>query len=85
MNYFKHFQKLLSNRRIDSGRNEIFPCQSVGRFSTSNFACGSEKNKDVKADATPKKARMKTFRIYRYDPTGKKKPFMQNYSVDINE
>ncbi|KAJ8965162.1 hypothetical protein NQ314_004305 [Rhamnusium bicolor] len=34
-----------------------------------------------------KQTKLKTFQIYRYDPTDKKnkKPFMQKYSIDLNE
>lgn len=37
-------------------------------------------------EAAKKKPRLKTFKIYRYDPSGKsKKPYFQSYKIDLND
>nr|CAH7735466.1 unnamed protein product [Callosobruchus chinensis] len=46
-----------------------------------------DKGKDTKNKADKKKnPKMKTFKIYRFDPEGgNKKPKMQSYTIDIND
>lgn len=47
---------------------------------------GSDKPPPPPPPAAKKAPRLKTFKIYRYDPNGKtKKPYFQSYTVDLNE
>lgn len=56
---------------------------------STDIKCEDKKSKEDKSTAAKgtaiKKPRLKTFKIYRYDATAKKKPYMKSYTIDLND
>jgi succinate dehydrogenase (ubiquinone) iron-sulfur subunit len=54
-------------------------------FSGANFAPFSTDDESLKITQTPQKERIKYFKIYRWDPDQKQKPYVATYPVDLND
>lgn len=73
-------------RRLLAYRLKTIKCYSTAKCDSDKVKSESKAKTAPVTETLKKKPRLKTFKIYRYNPSGKtKKSYLQSYTIDLND